>query len=329
MTTHLCIHGELFSNTQTIVDWIASRTGWPVLSDHDLIEAAGHRFTIPANRLEHLLMKPRGVLNRLTHGTERAMAYVQTVVVDKLEEKTTIFHGSLGLPTTSELPQVLNVLVTASPRFRVKRARRTQSLSERQARSTIRHQDRREFEWCRYAFGDDRFDTDAYDLVIPSDRLDTESSGRLILEQLMRTEMRTTVNTANRLADLQLAAAVRVRLSEGGYHVSAAARNGRVRLTVDRPVLFWDRLANKLERQVRQIKGVRQVQTDAGPDFFQTDIYRRCRFELPAEAMFGSFTRCRRRLHDQAAACFPSATEQQAHRNRIDAVNRLASSASP
>ena len=32
MTTHLCIHGDVFTRTQRIVDWIASRTGWPVLT---------------------------------------------------------------------------------------------------------------------------------------------------------------------------------------------------------------------------------------------------------------------------------------------------------
>ena len=223
-------------------------------------------------------MKPDGMLNRLTHGTERAMAYVQSVLANKLEKETTIFHGSLGLPTTRQLPQVLNVLVTAAPRFRVQRARRAKPITERKARTIIHHQDRREFQWCRYAFGPDRFDAEAYDLVIPSDRIDTESAGRLILEQLMRTEMSTCENTANRIGDLKLASQILVRLSEGGYHVSATARNGRVRLTVNRPVLLLSRLAKKLERQVLQIKGVQQVEIKAGRDFFQADIYRRCRF---------------------------------------------------
>ena len=329
MTTHLCIHGDVFTQTQAIVDWIASRTGWPIISDEDLVEAAGQRLAVPANRLTHFLMKPGSVLNRLTHGTQRAMASVQSVMVDKFGEKTTIFHSALGLPTTRQLPQVLNVLVTASDSFRVNHARRTQALSERQAQSLIHHQDRQEFEWCRYAFGDNRFDTDAYDLIIPSDRLDTESAGRLILEQLMCTEMRTTGIRANRLADLKLASRVWMRLSKGGYPVSAAARNGNVRLTIDRPVLFLNRLAKKLKRQVGQVKGVRRVQIDVGPDFFQNDIYRRCRFELPVEASFSNYAQHRQRLHDNAAVCFPSATELEIRQEQRNAAQQLASSASP
>jgi cytidylate kinase len=329
MTTHLCIHGDVFTQTQTIVDWIASRTGWPVVSDDDLLEAASQRLAIPAKRLAHRLRHPGGVLNRLTHGTERAMASVQSVMVDKLGEKTTIFHSALGLPTTRQLPHVLNVLVTASARFRVKRARRIQALSERQARSLINHEDHREFAWCRYAFGDARFDADAYDLVIPSDRLEVESAGRLILDQLMRTEMHATANPAFRLADLKLASEVWLRLSKGGYPVSAAARNGRVRLTVDRPVLFLNRLANKLNRQVMQVKGVQDVQIDVGPDFFQTDIYRRCRFELPVETKYSSYAQCRQHLHDNAAACFPTVAKQEIRQEQIKAVQQLSSNASP
>jgi two-component system response regulator CpxR len=329
MTTHLCIHGEVFTKTQNIVDWIASRTGWAIVSDHDLIGEASQRFNMPADRLERFLMKPDGVLNRLIHGTQRAMAYVQSVLVDKLGKETTILHGSLGLPTTNGLPQVLNVLVTAEPRFRVQRARRAKPITERKARTIIHRQDRREFQWCRYAFGPERFDAEAYDLVIPSDRLDTEPAGRLILEQLMRTEMRQCDNALNLLSDLKLAATIQVALSDGGYHVSAAARNGRVRLTVDRPVLLLNRLAKKLERQVLQIKGVEQVETRAGRYFFQADIYRRCRFELPTEEAFYSFTRCRRRLHDSAADHYPSLSERPARQDQINAVQHLASTASP
>ena len=329
MTTHLCIHGNLFTQTQSIVDWIASRTGWPVVSDQDLVEAAGERFDISAHRLGYFLMKPEGVLNRLTHGAELAMAGVQSVMVDKLAHKTTIFHGTLGLATSRQLPQLLNVLVTARPRFRVKRACQTQAMTERQARSLIRQEDHREFEWCRYAFNNDRFDTDAYDLVIASDRLGTETAGRLILEQLMRVQMQTTSNTANRLADLKLASKVWVNLAKGGHRVLVAARCGHIHLTVDRPVLFFDRLAKKLKRQMMRIKGVRQVQIDVGPDFFQSDIYRRWRFELPAEAAFSKFAQCRQHLYDKAAACFPCAVKKEVQQKQRAAARQLFSSASP
>jgi hypothetical protein len=80
MTTHLCIHGEVFTKTKKIVDWIVSRTGWPVVTDRDLIEAAGQRYNMPPDRLEGFIKTPDGMLNRLTHGTERARAYIDSVL---------------------------------------------------------------------------------------------------------------------------------------------------------------------------------------------------------------------------------------------------------
>ena len=269
------------------------------------------------------------MLNRLTHGTERARAYIDSVFVDKLDKGTTIFHGSMGLPTTRQIPQVLNVLVTAEPSYRVQRALHARPVNESQARNIIDRRDRTEFQWRRHVFGGDQFDAEAYDLVIPSDRLDTENAGRVVLKQLMQTEIVASENKSDSLNDLKMASKIQVLLSEGGYPVSVSAQKGQIRITVDRPVLLLKRLDRKLEQRILQIEGVKQVETRAGRYFFQTDIYRRCRFELPAEVAFRSFTRCRRRLHDRAAANFPALTQRQEQGNRIHTVQQLATIASP
>jgi len=328
MTIHLCIYGDVFTKTRKIVDWMVSRTDWPVVSDHDLIEAAGNRFDIPADRLEHYIKTPDGMLNRLTHGTERAMAYLNAVMLDMLEKGPTIFHGSMGLPVARQLPQILNVRVTAESRFRMKRALHTKSVNERQARNMINRRDRTEFQWFSHVFDDDTFDAEAYDLVIPSDRLDTETSGCLILERLMQTEMATSNNETDFLDDFKLASKIQVLLSENGYPVSVAAKKGRVQMTVDRPVLFFNRLAKKLERQVRQMKGVQQAETLAGRYFFQADIYRRCRFERPKEVAFQCFARCRQHLHDRAATEFSALTKRPVQQDQVRPIQQLASTTS-
>jgi len=328
MTIHLCIHGDVFTKTRKIVDWMVSRTEWPVVSDHDLIEAAGHCFNIPACRLERCIKAPDGMLNRLTHGTERASAYLNAVLLDRLDKGPTIFHGSMGLPLTRQLPHILNVLVTAGPRFRVQRALHTKPVNERRARHIIDRRDRTEFQWLRHAFGDAPFDAEAYDLVIPSDRLDTETAGGLILERLMQAEIAASNEATDWLNDFKMASKIQVLLSEGGYPVSVAAQKGRIRMTVDRPVLFFDRLSKKLERRVRRIKGVKQVKTRAGRYFFQADIYRRCRFDLPAELAFRCFTRCRQNLHNRAAAEFSALAQRPERQDQARPIQQLATTAS-
>jgi two-component system response regulator CpxR len=312
MTMHLCIHGEVFTRTQRIVDWLASHTQWPVVTDGDLIDAAGRRFNYPAERLEQFIKRPNGVLNRLTHGTERSLAYLGSVMADALAQEPTIFHGTMGLLSARQMPRVMNVLITADTGFRVERAQRTTAGNERQVRKIIERMDLREFQWCRPLFGSDRFDADAYDLVVPSDRLDLESTGRLILEQLMRTEMRADADADHQLADFKLATDIQVLLCESGYPVSVNAEKGRVRLTVERPVLFMNRLAKKLERRVQQVDGVRHVETKAGIGFFQADVYRRSRFEVPLKTAFRRFTRNHRHLHDYAAERLPATARPQA-----------------
>lgn len=320
MTMHLSIHGDVFTRTQRIVDWISSRTGWPVVTDRDLIDEAGRRFNIPAERLEDFIKKPNGVLNRLTHGTERSMAYLKAVMADSLEQAPTIFHGTMGFLSARQSPRIMNVLVTADKKFRVHRAQRTTSGTEPQIRKTIERLDRREFRRCRLLVGSDRFDADAYDLVVPSDSLDRESAGQLILKQLMHAEMRASADAADRVADFKLATDIQVLLSKKGHPVSVDAEKGLVRLTVERPVILLNRLARKLERHVRQVDGVRQVQTKAGAGCFRADIYRRSRFEVPFEMAFRSFTRSRRNLHDRAVERLPATARLLTRQQKIARV---------
>ena len=114
-------------------------------------------------------------------------------------------------------------------------------------------------------------------MVVPSDRLDLESAGRLILERLIGAEMRAGETAARQIADFKQAADIQVLLCESGYPVTVEAEKGRVQLTVERPVLFLNRLAKKLEQRVQHFEGVRQVETRPGVEFFQADIYRQAR----------------------------------------------------
>ena len=324
MSVHLCIHGEAFTRTREIVDWIASRTGWQIVSDRNLIAEAGRRFKIPINRLEQLTRKPYGLSDRLTQGARRAMAYLESVVADQLGQETTVFHGFMGLPITTRLSRVLNVLVTADMHARVQQALHAKSVNERQAREIIDRRDRREFQWCRQLFGEDAVQSEDYDLVLPSDRLDIETAGRLILEQMAKTELAIGNEKVDSLQDLRLASKIQVALSESGYPVSVAAKRGHVRLTVDRPVLFLDRLAKKMEQHVVKIKGVEEVRTRVGRNFYQADIYRRCRFQLPFQEQFRCFTEHRQCLYAKAAAHFPALTQRQERVSRVASVQQLA-----
>ena len=326
MTMHLCIHGDVFTQTQRIVDWIAARTRWPVVTDQDLIEAASRRFDYPAGRLEHALSVPDGLLGRLNHGTERSVAYLRSVLADAIDNDTTIFHGAMGLLSPGHHPWLTRVLVAADPKFRIQRALESTSGNTQQVRKIIAHRDRNEFRLCRHLFGSERFDAEAYDLVVPSDRLDTEAAGSMILETMMRAEMRAGSAAADRIEDFKLAARIQTQLSDKGYPVSVDAKRGRVRVTIDRPVLFMDRLTKKLKRQVRQVSGVQEVVTRAGAGVFQADIYRRCRFDVPMEMAYRSFARCRRRLHARAADRLPATDRlREGQTERARAVQQFAS----
>jgi hypothetical protein len=204
--------------------------------------------------------------------------------------------------------------VTAQTDDRIRRATLEGKLSEKQARRQIEKTDYRSFQWYRHLTGSDGLHAATYDVVVPTDVLDTEAAAHMILEYLSEKADTKPEIVAKALDDFALGTRVQLAMAEKGYDVTAVAKDGRVRLTVEQKVLFLGKMSEKLKRTVRAIPHVAAVEIVVGRNFHQTDMVRRTRFELAPAMAMESYAKRRRYLHQSAIDSLPAEFQQRPER---------------
>ena len=306
MPVHIFIQGDKFSNTRNIVQWIASRTGWPVVTDSDLIRQAAGRFGMQPERIERDLHIPDPVMPRRARRRKRAMAFLEASLAETLRGEAGILWGMAGHLIPRKMPHILRVLVTADAADRIKRASEDRNIPEKEARHQIRANDRLLFQWHHHLFGTESFDAVSYDVVVPSGVLDTEAAALLIFEHLTEKAEAAPVDVETALEDFSLAVNVQMALAEKRDDITASAENGRVTLTIDSNVLRLDSKVRSLKRLVGGMPNVAGVEVKVGRNYHRSDIYRRCRFEMSPGLQFMNLARRRRHLRRSAVSRLPA-----------------------
>ena len=306
MPGHIFIHGEKFSNTQNIVQWIAARTGWPVVTDRDLIRQAGVASGMRVEQIEHAFSRPNSILYRAAHHRKRARAYLKKTLAETLRSEAAILCGVIGHLIPREMPQVLRVLVTAETRDRIHRAHSDRHIPDKKARRQIMQTDHLSFQWYRYLSGNDTRGPSSYDVVVPSDVLDTEAAAHNILEHLAEKANAAPADIRKALDDFTLATEIQIQLAEKGYDVTASSDNGHVLLTIDRNVFRLHKMTEKLRQLAVGMPGVSEVRITIGQHFYQTDIYRRYRFEMSPGEQLRNYADYNGRLRQSAISSLPA-----------------------
>lgn len=306
MPAHIFIQGEKFTNTGNIVQWIVSRTGWPVVTDSDLIRQAGERFDMGAEKIERALLRRGQTMKRSQHQRKKVAAYLKSALAETLRSEAGIICGMSGHLIPPQMPHVLRVLVTASTDDRIRRATLDRKIPEKEARRQIEKTDSQSFQCHCHFTGSNGPRSASYDVVVPSDVLDTEAAAHLILDHLAEKANAAADDVAKALDDFTLTANVQLAMSEKGYDITAAAESGNVRLTVERKVLRLGKMSEKLKRMVEAMPDVDAVEVAVGRDFYQTDIVRRARFEMAPGMQFKGYAEHRRQLRRSAIGDLPA-----------------------
>ncbi len=323
MPAHIFIQGHKYSNTRNIVQWIASRTGWPIVLDGDLIEQAGNKFGVQAKQIRDAVYMKKSIINRITNRQNRAKAFLTKTLSDALRSEASIFSGMLGNLIPPKMPQVLRVLVTADTNSRIHRALDDRKIPEKVARRMIDRNDHQLFQDHRHLSLGVSTETESYDVVVPSDVINTEDAALMILEKLAEKTGVASDIVESALDDFSLAADVQLRLAEKGFDVRATAKNKQIVLTIDRNRLRLCSMSEKLKKVVAQMSDVNGVEITFGRHFYQTDIYRRCRFEVSEEVQFRNYKKRYRSLRLAATKHLSSNHNEEAKINPIQLGQQL------
>ncbi|GAB7022321.1 response regulator [Salidesulfovibrio brasiliensis] len=281
-----CIFSGLYCEADEIASAVLDRTGADIISDKDVVARAAALSGMNEDRIGKAFFAGTSIFNRFSHEKERATSWLRLAAAELLTEKeNAVMHGfSAQLPPES-ISHLLRTCVIANVQYRLDVAEKL-GITQAEAKRHITKGDEDRASWTKETRNeDDPWKASLYDLVIPVDKTGVKDAAEQILEQLANPAVKPTASSAKAVQDFLLAARVETSLAGSGHHVGVAARDGKVTIIINKNVLMLERLERELKELASKVDGVKDVDTKVGPNFHQSDIYRKVDFELPNKVL--------------------------------------------
>ncbi len=281
----ITIFSGSYCNAGPIVEEIKNRLNCRLLTDANLVAAAGAASGIAESKIFRAFKAKPSLFNKFTHEREQAMAYLRLATAESLAGDRLLIHGFCSHLVPTRISHTLRVCLIADMPARLLNAR-AEGIDESEARKLIRLEDEDRAAWVQTHRGEkDPWTPSLYDVVFPTDKQTAEKFAALIAEPRARAVIEPSPASLRAEADFLLAARVEVALVKEGHKVGVRAEDGRVILTINAHVLMLGRLENELKAIAGKVPGVAAVETEVGPGFYQADVYRRFNFEAPSRIL--------------------------------------------
>ena len=275
-----------FCREEAVVQHVLDKTGFTLMAEKDVVARASKLAEMPERKIEAAFSAKTSIFNRFTHEKERAVAYLRLAMAEILAEDDLVITGFPAHLIPGRFSHVLRVCLIADMGFRIKTAREADGWSEKESRERIHGQDEDRAEWVRTVLDKtDPWEASLYDIVVPMDKTGAEEAGRLIAKNAQSAVVARDKRSVQALNDFLLAARVETALAREGHNVGVDVKNGSVELTINKHALMLSRLEDDLKSIAQTVSGVESVQTQVGPGYYQTDIYRKHDFHIPSKVL--------------------------------------------
>ncbi|MBT8762777.1 response regulator [Desulfohalobiaceae bacterium Ax17] len=273
-----------FVHAETIADKIAQKLEYEIIDDNALFQAASKKFDMPVDKIRRAVFCKPSVFNKFTHEKERCVAFLKSILAEYLEVDNRLYFGWAGLLVPSKVTHVLKVCLIADKKYRIQQAMNN-GLSEKEAIKEINDFDEGCINWSEHLFDKDPWHSSLYDIVLPTDKKTIDEAVQIVTEYVQKDILKPTDKSIKAIQDFRLAAQVEVALASEGHNVTVDAEDGVVILTIEKNVIMLSKLEQELKDIVSKLPGVKDVKTKIGPNFYQTDIYRKFDFERPSKVL--------------------------------------------
>ncbi len=154
-----------FSHGKEIAEKVAEKLDYECVSREILIEASQF-FHVSEMGLQETMEKEPSILERITHGREKYLAYIKAALLKYAKGGNLVYHGHAGHLLLQEIPRVFKVRIIADMKERIRFLCRKENLSESDAAKRIRIEDNRRSNWTKYVYNRDIQDATLYDMVL-------------------------------------------------------------------------------------------------------------------------------------------------------------------
>jgi cytidylate kinase len=253
-----------YSKGKEVAEKVAQRLGYECVSREILLEASD-QFNIPEIKLVRALHDAPSFLDRFTYGKERYLAYIESVILERVKRDNVVYHGLAGHFFLRDIPHVLKVRIIADIEERVRIEMEREKISRDEALRILRKDDYERRQWSLKLYGIDTWDPSLYDIVLHIRRIAVDHAVDIICRTAGLDQFKTTPESLKVLSDMALAArvkaalvntlpGVRVSAQEGVVHVEAGAHESR-----------HSRMAAEIKAMAMKVPGVQDVKVHVIP----------------------------------------------------------------
>ncbi len=279
------IFSAIHCHGEEIARQVVKDLGYEWLDDSNIVSETSKRFDVAPHKLARTLAGGLSIFNRFTHERERHVSFLKQVVAETMKRDRIVLSGFCGQLVPTGMSHVLSVCIIAEIGYRLDLAMQTSGVSEKEARRTIQESDEVSVRWTDFVLGKSPWDSDIYDVFIPTNRVEADEAVKLVRDHAQSGVLVPTEDSLRAVDDFILAARVEVMLGTKGHDVAVSARGGNVTLVINKHTVMLSRLEGELKRLANGVEGVKDVGTKVGPGFYQPGVYRQFNPELPSKVL--------------------------------------------
>lgn len=277
----LLITSGIYSNAKERVEKLSNKLNCRIITDNEIIEKTAAKHNIKEATIQKVVESRKIAFNDFTHENEKCTACLKKTIAEHIAKGDCIFHGFTGHLIPEEVSHVMRVLIITDKETRIQNGITALQLSEKEITKNIAEADKHAFLWTNTIAGKKAWDNSLYDVVIPTDKIDTSESVNLIIEQVEKISDISENIIKKESSDFELTASVEIALSEAGKGLFAEADNGNIVVTIDKKVLMLSSFQQKVINLAQNVPGVKSVETKIGKNYYKTNIIHNYDFETP------------------------------------------------
>ena len=272
-----------FSHGKEIAEKVARRLGYSCISREILLEAAQY-FNVSEKALLKSIHDAPSLLDRITHGRVKYIAYFRAALLDHVSEDNVVYHGHAGHLLIPEVHHVFKVRVIADMETRIAFLQEKRNLSREEASGFLAKEDRQRAIWTRYLYKVDLEDPRLYNILLNIGGLTIDDACGIICGAVQSETFKTTPESQRIIGDLAVVSHVKAALQDiceadvssanGLVHIRVAAqkirRTGHIspRLQMHLQENIKEDIQREIYQIVKKVPGVREVSCDVEMPYY-------------------------------------------------------------
>jgi cytidylate kinase len=253
-----------YSKGKAVAEKVAQKLGYECIS-RDIILEASEEFHVPEIKLIRAIHDAPGILERLSHGKDKYIAYVQTALTKHFRKDNIVYHGLAGHYFVKNISHVLKVRIIADIEERVKLEMEREGITKAEALTLLKKDDEERRKWSQYLLGTDTWDPCLYDLVVHIHKVTVDDAVDIICHTAALKHFQATTESKKAMEDLVLTAEVKAALIGLNHGITISAQDSIVSVRSEATFQQQSPLRRDIEKIVKKIPGVKDLRIDFEP----------------------------------------------------------------